>query len=132
MENLYQVHHEFETKIREHLTERGWDELRPSDLAKSIMIEGAELLELFQWDPKKRNEVIKDKAILKELRGELADVLIYSYAMAISLNLNVDEVIEAKLAHVEKKYPPGKVLLGREEILKIHKKYRADKNKKND
>ena len=121
-----------QSSVETYLKKRGWHTNEPADLAKSIMIEGAELLELFQWDPKKRNEVIKDKAILKELRGELADVLIYSYAMAISLNLNVDEVIEAKLAHVEKKYPPGKVLLGREEILKIHKKYRADKNKKND
>ena len=36
-------------EIEEYLVERGWDTLDPADLAKSIMIEGAELLELFQW-----------------------------------------------------------------------------------
>jgi len=39
-----------ENKIRNFLKERTWDDLRPSDLAKSIIIEGAELLELFQWE----------------------------------------------------------------------------------
>lgn len=39
---------ELEKRVRRHLEERGWNKLRPSDIAKSIMIEGAELLELFQ------------------------------------------------------------------------------------
>jgi len=37
-----------EKKILAFLKAREWDNLRPSDLAKSIIIEGAELLELFQ------------------------------------------------------------------------------------
>lgn len=32
---------ELEQRVRTHLEERGWDQLRPSDVAKSIMIEGA-------------------------------------------------------------------------------------------
>jgi hypothetical protein len=39
---------ELETKIKKYLTERGWNTLRPSDIAKSIAIESGELLELFQ------------------------------------------------------------------------------------
>ncbi len=38
-----------EKRIYKFLKVRGWDNLRPSDLAESIIIEGAELLELFQW-----------------------------------------------------------------------------------
>jgi hypothetical protein len=38
-----------ESAIHKFLVERGWDKLRPSDLAKSISIEAAELLEIFQW-----------------------------------------------------------------------------------
>jgi hypothetical protein len=39
---------DIEQEIKEYLVERGWYGLAPADLAKSIMIEGAELLELFQ------------------------------------------------------------------------------------
>ena len=38
----------YEKTIKKYLKERGWDNLRPSDVAKSISIEAAELLELFQ------------------------------------------------------------------------------------
>ena len=39
-----------EQEIKTYLIERGWDNLKPADLAKSISIESAELLELFQWN----------------------------------------------------------------------------------
>lgn len=34
--------------IKAYLDERDWNNLEPANIAKSIMIEGAELLELFQ------------------------------------------------------------------------------------
>ena len=49
-----------EQRVLKHLQERGWDHLRPSDIAKSIMIEGAELLELFQWENRELKDVKKD------------------------------------------------------------------------
>lgn len=48
---------EQEDAIREYLAERGWDQLRPSDLAKSISIEAAELLELFQWTTSTKTKI---------------------------------------------------------------------------
>jgi len=40
---------DLEKRVFKHLKDRHWDNLRPADVAKSIIIEGAELLELFQW-----------------------------------------------------------------------------------
>lgn len=48
-----------EKQIYQHLRARKWDNLRPADIAKSIMIEGAELLELFQWENLSLEEVKK-------------------------------------------------------------------------
>lgn len=94
-----------EKKIYKHLKERRWDNLRPADLAKSIMIEGAELLELFQWENLSLDEISKNKGKVKEIEKELADVLIYAIEMAVLLKINTEKVIRSKLTYVGKKYP---------------------------
>lgn len=42
-----QIMKNYEKKIRKYLEERSWNDLSPADIAKSISIESAELLELF-------------------------------------------------------------------------------------
>ncbi|EHB6469230.1 nucleotide pyrophosphohydrolase [Enterococcus faecalis] len=88
-------------KINQFRDERNW---RPhhneKDLALSICLEAAELLELFQW--KTAEEGIKQEERIKE---ELADVLIYSYMMADNLGFDLDEIIEEKLKKNAVKYP---------------------------
>lgn len=96
---------DFEQKIRSYLAERDWDSLRPSDLAKSVMIEGAELLELFQWDNKTPEEVKADAEKMEKIRKELADVMIYCFDMAVILDIDVEAILTDKLAKIEKKYP---------------------------
>ncbi len=96
---------EFEQKIRTYLEERGWNNLRPSDVAKSIMIEGAELLEVFQWDNQTPAEVRADAAKMEHLRKELADVMIYCFDMAVLLDIDVEEILNAKLQKAQEKYP---------------------------
>ena len=94
-----------EKRIKKHLEERGWDQLRPSDIVKSIMIEGAELLELFQWENPELEKVRKNKAKVEEIKKELADVLIYAIEMAVLLNLDTTDIINKKLDYIAKKYP---------------------------
>src|SRR3989344_5059832 len=94
-----------ENKIYKHLKERGWDHLRPSDIAKSIMIEGAELLELFQWENRELKDVKKDLTKIEGIKKELADVLIYAIEMSVLLGLNTTDIINKKLDHASKKYP---------------------------
>ena len=94
-----------EKRILNYLKERNWHEPIPSNLAKSIMIEGAELLELFQWENLSIDELKKDKEKMEEIKKELADVLIYAIEMSVLLGLDTKKVIEAKLAYIDKKYP---------------------------
>ena len=83
--------------IRTFVDERDWSQFHtPDNLAKSIAIESGELLECFQWSA---------DADVSEVRRELADVLIYSLLLASRLNLDVDEIIEAKLEENGRKYP---------------------------
>ncbi len=96
---------ELEKRIKQHLEERGWDNLRPSDVAKSIMIEGAELLEHFQWENRDLSEVRADLAKIDGVKKELADVMIYALEMSVLLGLDTKEIINAKLDYVAKKYP---------------------------
>lgn len=80
--------------------ERDWKKFHtPENLAKSISIEAAELLEHFQWD----NDYDID-----EVAEELADVLIYSLYMAEALDLNVEEIILDKMKKNAMKYPVEK------------------------
>jgi len=96
---------ETEKKVKKYLQERGWDNLRPGDLAKSISIESGELLELFQWYNPSLDEIKKDKVKLAQVKKELADVLLYCFDLSVSLGLNTEKIILDKLSHVKKKYP---------------------------
>lgn len=125
---------DFEQKIQRHLEERGWNELRPSDVAKSIMIEGAELLELFQWDNPECFDVKKDSVRMNEIRKELADVMIYCFDMAVILGIDVELMLNEKLQKVAEKYPThlfnkethGKDPGTENAYLKIKKEYRQE------
>ena len=88
-------------RINQFRDERNWRQFHnEKDLALSISIEAAELLEIFQW--KTSEEALKDFEHWKE---EIADVLIYSYMLADSLNLDIDEIIQEKLIKNNLKYP---------------------------
>ena len=67
-------------------------------------MEAAELLELFQW---KSPEEVRENSI-ERIKEELADVLIYSHMLASNLDLDINEIIEAKLEKNNIKYPVDK------------------------
>lgn len=78
--------------------DRGWKEHdKPENLAKSIIIEAAELLENYQWGP--------ENADLDNVKEEIADVIIYSIAMAYDLGFDIEEMISEKLLKNAVKYP---------------------------
>ena len=81
--------------------DRDWDKFHsPSNLAKSISIEANELLECFQW-----NDTEFDLEAVKE---ELADVMNYCIQMSQVLNVDIIDIINAKMDKTEKKYPVDK------------------------
>ncbi|MDP2425434.1 MAG: nucleotide pyrophosphohydrolase [Candidatus Izemoplasmatales bacterium] len=90
-------------KIIEFRDERGWREHdTPDALAKSIIIEAAELLQNFQWPDELPNP--------ENVKEELADVIIYALAMCSDLGLDPEEIIAEKLEKNKIKYPANKLL----------------------
>jgi len=92
--------------IRKFVEDRGWAALsNPASLAKSISIESAELLELFQWKEISLEDIKNDSKIKERIAEELADVLIYSLEMTEVLDMNVEEIIREKMKKNSIKYP---------------------------
>jgi NTP pyrophosphatase (non-canonical NTP hydrolase) len=84
-------------KLLEFQSARDWKRYHtPENLAKSISIESAELLEHFQWQ-KEYDQ--------KEVEDELADVLIYCIYMADALDVDIKEIILNKMEKNAVKYP---------------------------
>lgn len=96
---------DLEKKIHKFLKDRNWHKPIPADLAKSVMIEGAELLEHFQWENLTLDELKKNKEKLEEIKGEVADVLIYTIQLSVLLGFDTEKVVMAKLAKIGNKYP---------------------------
>ncbi len=88
-------------RIRKFTEDRDWDQFHsPANLAKSIVIEAAELLECFQWSDEEYD--------LQHIKEELADVMVYSQNLLDKLGLDADEIINMKMTMNEKKYPVEK------------------------
>lgn len=85
-------------RIRKFTEDRDWDQFHsPSNLAKSIVIEAAELLECFQWSDEEYD--------LQHVKEELADVMVYCQNLLDKLGLDADEIINMKMTQNEAKYP---------------------------
>ena len=95
----------YEKIIHQYLKERKWDNLRPADVAKSISIESAELLELFQWTNQSLAEVKKDKDKIEQIKKELADVMLYCFDMSVLLGFDTEKILLDKLEKIKEKYP---------------------------
>ena len=92
-------------KITAFRDDRDWKQYHNGkDLAISISLEANELLEIFQWSKDDCNRIER----IENIKEELADVLIYAVMMSDYYNLNLDEIIDAKLMKNLNKYPKGK------------------------
>ena len=96
--------------------DRNWKQFHnPKDLAISISLEAAELLEVFQWSA---DDVVcenkKDK-----IREELADVVNYCILMADACGLDLDEIVQAKIMRNNEKYPVEKAYGNKEKYTEL-------------
>ena len=86
--------------LRQFVAERNWQQFHtPENLAKSISIESAELLELFQWS---------EPTNIDEVKNELADVLTYCMLLADKYDLDIEKIVLEKLEKTKAKYPVDK------------------------
>jgi NTP pyrophosphatase (non-canonical NTP hydrolase) len=91
--------------VRKFVTERNWDQFHnPKDMAISLNLEAAELLEVFQWS----GTDLEVKAKRPQMAEELADVLMYCIMLSQVLGLDADTIIRAKLVKNRQKYPVEK------------------------
>jgi len=86
--------------LRTFVAEREWAQFHtPENLAKSISIEAAELLECFQWNADADSDVVKE---------ELADVLTYCLLLADRLDVDPGQIVLDKLELTRAKYPANR------------------------
>ena len=103
-------------QVLKYRDDRNWKQFHnPKDLAISISLEAAELLEVFQWSA---DDVIcenkKDK-----IREELADVVNYCILMADACGLDLDEIVQAKIKRNNEKYPVEKAYGNKEKYTEL-------------
>jgi dCTP diphosphatase len=93
--------------VEEFVDRRDWHQFHtPKNLAMSLAIEAAELMEHFQWlTPEQSRAVARRPEKLAEVADELADVLCYALAMANELGLDLSSAVAAKMTKNAEKYP---------------------------
>ena len=88
--------------VKRFRDDRDWRRFHnPKDLAISLNLEAAELLEIFQWS----GDDLECLDKLDKIREELADVLSYSILLADRCGLDMDEIIRDKMKRNSEKYP---------------------------
>jgi dCTP diphosphatase len=101
---------DLKVRMAEFVRERDWEQFHtPKNLAMSIAIEAAELMEHFQWiSTEASRKVGEDPQKLGEVSDELADIICYALAIANELSIDIDSAMRSKMVKNEAKYPAQK------------------------
>lgn len=103
-------------KVLKFRDDRKWKQFHnPKDLAISISLEAAELLEVFQWSA--ADVVCENK--LDKIKEELADVINYCILMADACGLDLDEIVSEKVKRNNEKYPVEKAFGSKEKYTQL-------------
>ncbi len=99
------IREETVAKLLKFRDDRDWRQFHtPKDLAISLSLEAAELLEVFQWS----GADLRREDKLDKIKEELADVLSYCLLMADACGIDPDEILSAKIDRNAEKYPVEK------------------------
>ena len=99
---------ELKQLIARFIADRNWENYQISkNIAMSIAIEAAELMEFFQWQDNTEGQLaLSHPATKAEIGDELADVLIYAISFALQADLDISEIVQAKMERNETRFPP--------------------------
>ena len=91
------------------VAERDWQQFHdPKNLAASIAIETAELMEHFQWlRSDQLDQVRQDPRQMAQIREEMADITAFLLSFANAMDIDLSEALRAKMAKNADKYPAG-------------------------
>ena len=91
-------------ELKNFVKERQWEKYHTlKNLAVSVSIESAELLEHFQWWDKKPEEISEEER--KEIGYEIADIFTYLLHLSEKLGIDILKITEEKLEKTKQKYP---------------------------
>lgn len=92
-------------QIRRFAAEREWQTYHtPKNLAMALIVEAAELVEVFQWLTPEQSESLTEQQH-EAVRHEVADVLIYLTRLADLLDIDLLAAASAKIELNARKYP---------------------------
>lgn len=94
--------------LRQFADERDWQPYHtPKNLAMALMVEAAELAEIFQWmTPEQSQAAAGDVVVQQQIGDEVADVLLYLLQLADHTAIDLKRAVGRKLQKNAKKYPP--------------------------
>lgn len=94
-------------ELKEFVRQRDWAQFHsPKNLAMSVAIEAAELMEHFQWlQVEESRSVCQNPEKSAEIAEEVADVLAYVLALANVMDLDLATVFQKKMIKNRLKYP---------------------------
>lgn len=96
---------ELMAQLEQFVRERDWDQFHtPKNLAVSISIESAELLEHFQWVADSRPSLLTASQ-KEEVSDEVADIYLYLLLFCRKLGIDLDSVALAKIRKNAERYP---------------------------
>ena len=98
---------QLQAQVRRFQRARHWHRSHnPKDLAMSVAIEAAELMEHFQWgDHEQAEAYMTDAAQRGEVAAEMADVLIYLLVLADHCGIELTQAVTSKMALNETRFP---------------------------
>lgn len=99
---------ELQAELRRFAEERDWGQFHsPKNLAASLSIEAAEVLEHFQWLTEEQSRQL-DEGRRQAVAHEIADVLLYLLQLSDKLGIDPLQAARDKLALNEQRYPADK------------------------
>lgn len=94
-------------RMADFIEERQWNKYhRPKNLAMSIAIEAAELMEHFQWlDHEEAQAALCDERSKERVADEMADILAFLLSLSTCTDIDLAAAFGKKLQKNELKYP---------------------------
>lgn len=101
-----------QAELRHFAAEREWQPLQtPKNLTTALMVEAAELAEIFQWmTPEASIAAYEDAKTKSRIGAEVADVLIYLLQVADHCQVDLPSAVQSKLIRNAAKYPASLVI----------------------
>ena len=102
---------DLQEKVAQFIAERDWNQFHsPKNIAMSIAIESAELMEIFQWrtiEESQKTELLEAKR--EDIEDEVADIMIYLLSFVNVTKIDLYKAVVNKIDRNQSRFPIEKV-----------------------